>query len=226
MQLLAASWLRTPRATLPQGDAELCRLAGCTPDEWQSVKHKVLERFELRDGVLVNPRLAREAELADNRGESGRLGAERRWQTDGKPHGKTMANGMANRMANAWQNDGKAEGRGQMAEVREKGKGRTDLLPQEKTALPFASEAANCPLPASEMHREDARKLCISRLMQAGIEANEAIRLAERADCDHRLIEHGVLELGKMRKERRLKKPPLAFMRAWVKSGGTVGSEQ
>ena len=111
-----------------------------------------------------------------------------------------------------------------MAEVREKGKG-SDTAKGGESALPIAPVAAICPLPAPEMHREDARKLCIARMMRSGIAANEATRLAERADCDHRLIERGILELEKMRKERRLQKPPLAFMRAWVKTNGAVGGE-
>lgn len=43
----------------------------------------------------------RRSKMTTARSEAGRLGASKRWQTDGKPYGKPMANAMANE----WQND-------------------------------------------------------------------------------------------------------------------------
>lgn len=50
-------------------------------------------------GAYFCRRMVRDEEIRQSRRESGVKGAERRWQTDGKPYGKPMANGMAKAMA-------------------------------------------------------------------------------------------------------------------------------
>jgi hypothetical protein len=46
-------------------------------------------------GIIFNRRMARESSLSELKAKAGRLGASKRWQKDGKPLAKGMANPMA-----------------------------------------------------------------------------------------------------------------------------------
>jgi len=79
-------------------------------DIFHGVIKKLLESEVIRrteDGRLYNKRILRDLEekdeISQKRSEAGKLGAQKKWQADGKCYGKPMANAMAN----GWQTDGK-----------------------------------------------------------------------------------------------------------------------
>lgn len=85
MLLLCAAWQEEPRGTLPDDLELLRRWSRMSKDEWHHHCDRICDCFPLGDdGRRFNPRLKRvAAEIADyaeRRAESGRRGAEARWQ--------------------------------------------------------------------------------------------------------------------------------------------------
>lgn len=74
MYLLCESWLETPRATLPDDDEELSKMAQLSPDKWQKVKPKVMANFALKDGRWINEKLHGVSENQSKFREWGKMG--------------------------------------------------------------------------------------------------------------------------------------------------------
>lgn len=68
--------------TLPAADANLARLARCTPDEWSSIKGAILPFFRASRGKLTHKRLTAELAKYENtsgkRSEAGKRGAAKK----------------------------------------------------------------------------------------------------------------------------------------------------
>lgn len=94
--LLFAQW-SAPECSLPADERELRKLSWLPPRAWKRLWSVVGSSFVPRtDGRLQHPRVEQERsralDISEKRAESGRKGAAARWQTDGKRHGKRMAN--------------------------------------------------------------------------------------------------------------------------------------
>jgi uncharacterized protein YdaU (DUF1376 family) len=75
LTLLFRSWAETPRATLPNDDERLARLAEIPLAEWNEIKHVILDQFEDDgEGRIYNERLYHEATLARHRRKAGAKG--------------------------------------------------------------------------------------------------------------------------------------------------------
>lgn len=105
--LLFGMWM--DKGSLPSDDESLASVTGLPLERWQSVKAKILAKFTEQDGRITQKRVTKELvraqKVSAERSQAGREGAARRWQSDGKSHGKGIAEPMANTMANAQQND-------------------------------------------------------------------------------------------------------------------------
>ena len=55
--LLCESWLEDPRATLPNNEEELARMAQVSTEKWHRVKPKVMANFKLLDDRWINEKL-------------------------------------------------------------------------------------------------------------------------------------------------------------------------
>lgn len=65
MYLLCASWLETPRATLPNDDYELASFANVSEDEWHQLKPGVMRGFKLIQNRWISERLKAVSEAQD-----------------------------------------------------------------------------------------------------------------------------------------------------------------
>jgi uncharacterized protein YdaU (DUF1376 family) len=93
--LLDAIWL-FPDHIIPE-DA-LMNAGGATPSEWERSGPKVLKWMQKVEGGWTNETALEVIQSGDRihqaRSDSGRKGAEKRWQADGKGHGKPPSNDM------------------------------------------------------------------------------------------------------------------------------------
>jgi len=114
MLLIAAYWRRG--APLPDDDGRLAGITKSSKKEWKLLRAILSDFFDISDGFWKHKRideeLARAAENSEKRSNSGKEGAARRWNKDGKNDGTAMASAskddgepMARQLANASQND-------------------------------------------------------------------------------------------------------------------------
>lgn len=95
--LLMEAW--THEGAVPSDDLELAMICRLTPREWKAQKRVVLGFWTLsEDGAAyihkrVMAELDRARKITDKRSQAGKNGAAKRWQEDGKSHGKGIANG-------------------------------------------------------------------------------------------------------------------------------------
>jgi uncharacterized protein YdaU (DUF1376 family) len=81
LTLLCYSWLETPRATLPNDDAQLAQLARLSQEEWDQVKGPILAKFVSDgNGRILNERLMEESVYYDKKTSAGKA----RWSANGK----------------------------------------------------------------------------------------------------------------------------------------------
>ena len=113
--LLMSMWKKD--GVLPADDQQLQPITKLTPARYRNAKPILMSFFRpTADGLgLTQKRLTTELQRSKTssveRSNSGKQGAEKRWQShskpdgkpDGKSDGKPVANGMANPMANGWQ---------------------------------------------------------------------------------------------------------------------------
>jgi uncharacterized protein YdaU (DUF1376 family) len=96
--LLMSAWRN--KGVLNNDDFELSSVTKMNQKNWQKNKQILLKFFTQKDNILISERLVKEYEKATNnsyiKSVSGKSGAKKRWQNDGKQDGKTMADGMAN----------------------------------------------------------------------------------------------------------------------------------
>lgn len=76
--LLCEAWLEVPRATLPNDDEELSRMAQISLEKWLKIKGKVMANFELKGDRLVNIKLL---EISGNQSKFQKWG-----KLGGNPH--------------------------------------------------------------------------------------------------------------------------------------------
>ncbi len=78
--LLMAMWRAGGR--LPDNDAQLARLARCTPDEWEVVKPCVMPFFQRARGRITHKRIAEEIakyeDISGKRSDAGKLGVAKK----------------------------------------------------------------------------------------------------------------------------------------------------
>jgi uncharacterized protein YdaU (DUF1376 family) len=100
--LLLDYWKNGPP---PNDDAVLAQIARMSPAAWRKARPALIGFFESRDGLLNHKRVDRErvraAEITEERSKAGKVGAAKRWQSNGK----RIANAIALPMANGQQND-------------------------------------------------------------------------------------------------------------------------
>jgi uncharacterized protein YdaU (DUF1376 family) len=81
LTLLCYSWLETPRATLPNDDAQLAQLARLPPEEWEQIKGPILDKFVSDgNGRILNERLMEESQYYEKKTNAGRA----RWTANGE----------------------------------------------------------------------------------------------------------------------------------------------
>lgn len=109
--MLMAAWKRGGR--LPDDDQQLASITKMSPAKWRANRGVLAEFFQIEGGTLRHKRVTEEREkaqsISDKKALTGKAGADKRWQKDGKPDGegdgKPIAKAMANAMANASQTD-------------------------------------------------------------------------------------------------------------------------
>jgi uncharacterized protein YdaU (DUF1376 family) len=87
--LLDEAWLRG--GAIPNDEQVLARASG-DARRWSKVRARVMPYFELRQDGWHNLTVDKQLSLHHARAESGRAGAARRWPSDSKPYGKSIAN--------------------------------------------------------------------------------------------------------------------------------------
>lgn len=96
--LLMACWKRDGK--LPNDNDELAAITRLTPAKWRAYRHALLRFFLVGDDVLTHKRVLKERakakETSAARAESGKRGAAKRWQVDGKCHSRAIANASQN----------------------------------------------------------------------------------------------------------------------------------
>ena len=111
MLLIGAYWRR--RGPLPDDNESLKQICRCKDTEWMRTKGMMATFFEVGGGIWrhkrIDSELNRAVKIATSKSESGKLGASRRWQSDGNAIGKAMAKPLATPLANGmprqWQTD-------------------------------------------------------------------------------------------------------------------------
>ncbi len=94
--LLCKAWRSTPPCTLPSDDRLLARFARLSDDDWSVRRNEVLAAFTTAgEGRIIQRRLRKEYDKQRRkhlqRSESGRLGAQRRWQSYSNANGTAIA---------------------------------------------------------------------------------------------------------------------------------------
>lgn len=91
MLLLMEAW-RRPRCSLPDDDAILARLAGCTEDEWRAEKAVVMTFWTLdrRRKEWVQKGQLKERAFVENKRQSQRDKARKRWDNEKKGDAPAM----------------------------------------------------------------------------------------------------------------------------------------
>lgn len=88
IKLLMDAWVNGPQA---DDNAELCRIVGCFPKEWRTIRPKIERLFKVADGVWRHKRLEDERAAAEERSDKARTKAQRaaagRWHKEDKPGG-------------------------------------------------------------------------------------------------------------------------------------------
>jgi uncharacterized protein YdaU (DUF1376 family) len=91
--LLMAYWRRG--GPLPADDARLAATAKATPAEWRKLKPVLSEFFTESDGCWrqkkADEELTKAGAMTEAKAAAGKLGAQKRWHSDGKQHGTAMA---------------------------------------------------------------------------------------------------------------------------------------
>lgn len=91
--LLMGYWMRG--GALPADDRQLATISKCTLPEWRRMRPTIVAFFVERDGKWFQKRaeeeLAKARSFVDAKSHAGRMGAEKRWQSDSKADGKRMA---------------------------------------------------------------------------------------------------------------------------------------
>lgn len=105
IRLLMACW-RERGQPLSGADEDMATITGLPVARWRSIKAKLLAKFEQTEGGgITHKRVQRESERAlkvsEARSESGKNGAAKRWQKDGKQ--------IANAIDEPWQNNGQSQ---------------------------------------------------------------------------------------------------------------------
>lgn len=148
--LLMAMW--RAGGSLPAADANLAKLARCTPDQWADIRDAVLPYFKRSRARLTHKRLAQELAKYENtsgkRSEAGKLGAVEKANKN-KPHAPAIAYGeTSNCRHNQNQNQKEHTTTTSAPDVRE-------MLEQAKAA---AGDGADLTRPAMH-HAADLRAL-------------------------------------------------------------------
>lgn len=89
MLLLFAAW-RSPDCSLADDDRKLARICRLSVRKWKSVRHALDEFWPVENGRIYNARLRRERAYVDQKSESNRQKANKRWNKQGaenKPGG-------------------------------------------------------------------------------------------------------------------------------------------
>lgn len=97
LYLLCSSWLEDDRATLPNDDIDLAKLARVTNRKWSGIKNMVLSNFLINnDGKLYNERLMEISNLQIMRSKVGSKGGSKRAsKLQAKDQSNTEAKGEA-----------------------------------------------------------------------------------------------------------------------------------
>lgn len=89
----------------PDDDGVLASICKCSVEAWTKIRQALQGFFTVIDGFWTHARIEKERTKAKKnsavKSESGKIGAQKKWQK----HNEMMANAMANGMANAYQTD-------------------------------------------------------------------------------------------------------------------------